>query len=96
MAKLSYKIIGRRQIEGDKEGLDYVDVEWTHADGPVRNTIMKPVTHPPDIQYEEVEIEPRAVIPDTITVKPGTPDSIVAMICEEKRKRLADNLGVEP
>lgn len=94
--KLNYKIVGRRQIEGDKENLDYVDVEWTHEDGPVQNTILAPVTHPPNIQYIEKADAPRLVVHDTVTVRPGTPDSIVAMICEEKRARLAANLGVQP
>lgn len=94
--KLNYKIVGRRQIEGDKEGLDFVDVEWTHAEGPVKSTILKPMTHPPQVEYAEVEVEPRAVIPDQIAVKAGTPDSIVMQICEEKRARLAANLGVQP
>lgn len=94
--KLNYRIVGRRQIEGDKENLDYVDVEWTHADGPVQDTILAPVTHPPHIEYAEKDGGTRAIIHDQITVKPGTPDSIVAMICEEKRARLAANLGVQP
>ena len=94
--KLTYRILGRRQIDGDAHGLDYVDVEWTHEDGPVKMTALIPVTHPPDVQYEERVVGYRDVIPDTVTVRPGTPDSIVMQICEEKRARLAANLGVQP
>lgn len=94
--KLNYKIKGRRQLEGDKEELDYVDVEWRHADGPIKTFALIPVTHPPDVKYEKRVVDELDVIHDQVIVRPGTPDSIVMQICEEKRNRLAATLGVQP
>ena len=95
MAKLNYKIIGRRPAEGSLPH-DLVDVEWRHADGPITTTKFVPVTHPPEIRYEEVTDQVLDFVPDQVSVPSGTPDSIVMQILEEKRARLADNLGVKP
>ena len=96
MAKLNYRILGKRQIPGDKLNMDYWDIEWTHADGPFRDFVLKPKTHPPDIQYEEVELPSRAVLADQICVEAGMPESYLIKLCEEKRPKLAAALGVQP
>ena len=94
--KLNYTVVRRETVKLAFGLMDRVHVEWRHADGPIRDYVTIPRTHPPDIQYERVVSGEREVIYDQIDVSPGTPDSIVAMQCEEKRTRLAANLGVEP
>jgi len=104
MPKLNYKILGRRplgeivvsQDGARKVAIEAVSVEWTHEDGPIADTAMLPTTHPPTIQYAETKVGERAVILDQINVPAGTPDSVVAMILEEKRTALATCLRVEP
>ncbi len=94
--KLNYRLLpGRRTLENDELGLECIDVEWTHTDGPVEDHHTIPMTHPPDIQYKTELCGKRVVIKDQVTVKQGTPDSIVMQILEEKRERLAKCLGVE-
>lgn len=105
--KLNYKIMGRRtkQVVADNSGrivsLDDVDIEWTHEDGPVDDFALLPTNHPPihtsmpPMEYTKTKVGSRDVIKDQITVPHETPNSIVAMMCEEKRQRLALNLGVE-
>lgn len=96
MPKLNYKIVKRERPEGQVHtDFEAVHVEWTHADGPVKDTKLVPKTHPPEIKYEEVPDGERKVIHDQLNVKPGTPDSIVMQMCEEKRAALAKALGVE-
>lgn len=100
--KLNWKILGRRTVLLSGQGglpneeIEYIDVEWTHADGPVSDFEMRPVTHPPNIEYAWTKVGERKTIPDQINVKPGTPASVIAMTLEERRERLAKNLGVEP
>lgn len=105
--KLNYKIVGRRSlnvVDGDGHyiSMDMVDIEWTHADGPIKDTHLIPINHPPifpdspALQYKKMVSGTRDVVKDQINVKHGTPDSIVMQICEEKRHRLALNLEVEP
>lgn len=48
-----------------------------------------------EVTLETRKAGTRSVIRDQINVPPGTPDSIVMQILEEKRPRLAANLGVE-
>ena len=76
------------------------DVEWTHAAGPVTDTVLIPTTHPPEIEYEEREAGKRAVIKDQVTVDASIPEDmqlrIVAAELEKKRSRLAECLGIEP
>jgi len=102
MAKLNYKIVGRRPQEGFLPPQELVDVEWTHTDGPFKDTLMLPVSHPPvhpsmgPVQYKEFAAEPRAVIKDQITVPEGMPDEDVEVLLVAKRKRLAEAIGVEP
>lgn len=86
----------RRRNEGDNLDLDYIDVEWSHRDGFPEDYIVVPTTHPPNIQYQRRVLSPRKVIPDQVTVSQGTPDSVVVMLLNEKRKTLAQALGVAP
>lgn len=94
--KLNYKIVGRRQSEGDAEPIELVDVEWRHDSGPITDYKMVPISHPPNIEYERQVDGTRDVILDCVSVRRGTPDSIVMQILEEKRAALAASLGVEP
>ncbi len=110
--KLNYKIVGRTTRMAapvDRPGvllpatmIDTVAIEWRHDDGPIKDTVFLPTSHPrihpsmPELTYEEFTVASREVIKDSIDVPHGTPDSIVAMACEEKRARLAANLGVSP
>lgn len=98
MPKLNYKIIGKRKAEGEGAAAvphDIWDIEWSHADGPFKQTKIVPTTHPPDIVFEEVADESRAVIKDEISVPPDAPESLVEKLCLEKRPKLAAALGVE-
>lgn len=87
---------------GSFETLEAVDVEWTHADGPFPQwkVMTEKRVNPDTRELEPVEVKidlpPVAHIYDQATVKAGTPDSIIAMMMEEKRERLAKSLGVEP
>lgn len=94
--KLNYKIVGRMKLEGSMFDVEYVQVEWRHADGPIPDYEIRPLTHPPDIKYETVQVGEREFISGTVGVKPGTPDSIVMQMLEERRAALAATLGVEP
>jgi hypothetical protein len=108
--KLNYKILGRRplgEIVVSQDGarkvvIEAVSVEWRHDDGPISDTVMMPTNHPPirpedpPIQYAETKAGERTVILDQINVPTGTPDSVVAMILEEKRTALATCLRIEP
>jgi len=102
MPKLNYKIIGRTTTKVGEHLIDCVAVEWTHDDGPVTDTVLLPTSHPPihpsmgEMKFEAVPDGQRDVIHDQINVPSGTPDSIVMQACEEKRARLAANLGVDP
>jgi hypothetical protein len=101
--KLNYKIIGRRRLENDQFDMEYVDVEWTHTGGDFIDTIDLPTNHPSihpsmpsEIVYHTQRASPRKVVKDQVTVRPGTPDSVIMQMLEEKRAALAANLGVEP
>lgn len=100
---LNYKIIRRRTQASDEFDMDYIDVEWTASSGPVQDTVLLPMNHPPiagmnmpPIEYKEVAAGERAIIHDQLTVKKGTPQSTVMQMLEEKRQRLAENLGIKP
>ncbi len=87
----------RRKLDGeDRLGLDYIDVEWTHVDGFLPESVMIPVTHPPHIRYEKKELPARKVVADMVGVMPSITDSTVSMMLDEKRTRLAQALGVKP
>lgn len=95
--KLNYKL-GKRHKSESQFGVEIVDVEWTHADGPIEDTHTVPVSfdyRTNKITYEEEVSGTRDVILDQVYVKEGTPDSIVMQHLEEKRVRLAENLGIE-
>lgn len=95
--KLNYKIVGRERPEGQTHtNIEHVFVQWRHADGPIQDTKIVPVSHPPDIKYETVSAGEREIVEDCISVPVGTPDSTVAMMCDEKRAKLAKALGIEP
>ena len=106
MAKLNYRIVGRKSVivpalssvygSSLEQSLDVVAIEWTHEDGPVPEYALLPHGHPPDITYVKTKVGERAVIHDEVRVKSGMPDSIVMQLCEEKRAVLAANLEVEP
>lgn len=96
MSKLNYKIVRRETVSTAFGPVDRVHVEWRHADGPVKDYVTVPVSHPPAIRYETVVSGEREYIADQVDVAPGTPESIIAMKCEEKRAALAASLGVEP
>jgi hypothetical protein len=95
MPKLNYRIVGRRALEGDTMGFECVDVEWTHTSGSIQDTHRIPKTHPPDIQYEIVPSGYRDVIKDCVYVKPGTKDSVIMQMMEEKKEIMARSLGLE-
>ena len=109
MAKLKWTVqkdedgaFVRRKVESDRLDLDHIDVEWTHENGFKPDTILAPVHkfHPETgvtRTFEEMEVgEPREVVKDQVSVKVGTADSVIAMMLDEKRARLAQALGVEP
>lgn len=93
---LNYKILGRSKLKGDTDNRDYVDVEWTMTNGVFEDYEMRPVTHPPDIQYKKVKVGERKVIKDHLVVHDGAPDSYVMKLLDEKRPKLAEALGVKP
>jgi hypothetical protein len=94
--KLNYEITGRQLVEGSLFPTECVSVEWRHASGPVVDYADIPVTHPPNVRYERREVGRREVVHDNLYVPPGTNQSIVMQMLEEKRGRLAAALGVEP
>jgi hypothetical protein len=99
MAKLNYKIVGRKKAEGAGAAAmphDIASIEWRHADGPITTVKTIPITHPPEIEYKDVPDQVLDVIHDEVSVPQGAPDSIVMQICEEKRAKLAQTLGVDP
>lgn len=123
--KLNYRIVGKRDqvVSGksadptvapmDDAEIDIYDVEWRHADGPVRDTVDVPT-----LSYfekiwtdengdEQIDLLPvrgfetrssgqRSVIKDTVRVKKGAPEAVVIAILEEKRPKIAANLGIDP
>jgi hypothetical protein len=104
--KFSYKILGRRELPGDKLGQEYVDVAWTHADGPITDTVELPAHHPvihplmgdptAPQKMNTVVSGTRAQILDCVSVSKGTSDVEVHAMLEQKRKKLAESLGLEP
>lgn len=90
-------------VIGPLDPIDAVDVEWTQANGepfPDHKLMIETVVSPVTLELEKREIKValpgRPVIKDQINVKKGSPDSLVMQVCEDKRYRLAANLGVEP
>lgn len=88
---LKYTIISRDSgMAADGSPMDIVHVEWT-CEGGFPHTKNVPVSHPPKIQYEVVEDGTVDKINDMVSVKAGTPDSIVMQILEEKKPGIAAN-----
>lgn len=82
--------------------LEAYRVEWTHAAGPfpqhkliVERVYDEETGEMKDVP-KKVDMKPVPVIVDQINVRVGTPVSLVMQICEEKRERLAQCLGIEP
>lgn len=94
---------GRIEVTPDAFApLEAVDVEWSHADGPfpqhklMIERLYDPATGELKDVPMKVALPPVPVIWDQINVRIGSQDSLVMAICEEKRQRLAECLGVEP
>jgi hypothetical protein len=103
MAKLTWTVAKgeggkmlRRKEEGDALfDLDHIDVEWTCDEPFPEDTMIVPITHPPDIQYETRTCGRRDVIKDQVSVRPEVADSTVAAMLDEKRPKLAAALGIK-
>lgn len=94
---LVYKILGRRKLPNDANNLDYVDVDWSLADGKmIEDFETRPLTHPPHIEYKRVKVGERKIIKDNIAVHDGAPDSYIMKLLDEKREKLATALGIKP
>lgn len=89
------KFVRRHAAEGDVNHLDHVDVVWTCDGGFPADTILVPVSHPPDIQYEaRVVGEARKEIIDQLSVAPSVSDATIARMLDEKMPFLAESLGL--
>lgn len=90
--------IVRRVAEGDTTGMQQVDVVWTHTDGFKPHKLTVPATFDFRTQkttYEEIDDgEAPKEVKDQLTVSPAVSDSTIAAMLDEKRARLAENLGV--
>lgn len=88
---LKYTINSRDTTSAaDGTALDVVHVTWSCVGG-FQHLKNVPITHPPKIVYEVQEADTVDTITDMVSVKIGTPDSIVMQILEEKKAAIAAN-----